>query len=51
MRQVKSQFPQMTDATILPGPAVPYDILVQVMDTVRVYQIPVAAVLQGGTVP
>jgi biopolymer transport protein ExbD len=42
MRQVKSQFPQMTDATILPGPAVPYDTLVQVMDTVRVYQIPVA---------
>jgi biopolymer transport protein ExbD len=42
MRQVKSQFPQMTDATILPGPAVPYDTLVQVMDTVRVYQLPVA---------
>jgi biopolymer transport protein ExbD len=42
MRQVKSQFPQMTDATILPGPAVPYDTLVQVMDTVRVYQLPMA---------
>jgi biopolymer transport protein ExbD len=42
MRQVKSQFPQMTDATILPGPAVPYDTLVQVMDAVRVYQLPVA---------
>jgi hypothetical protein len=42
MRQIKSQFPQMTDATILPGPAVPYDTLVQVMDTVRVYQLPVA---------
>ena len=42
MRQVKSQFPQMTDATILPGPEVPYDTLVQVMDTVRVYQLPVA---------
>ena len=42
MRQVKSQFPQMTDATVLPGPAVPYDTLVQVMDTVRVYQLPVA---------
>jgi len=40
MRQVKSQFPQMTDATILPGPNVSYDTLVQVMDTVRVYQIP-----------
>ena len=42
MRRVKSQFPQMTDATILPGPAVSYDALVQVMDTVRVYQLPVA---------
>ena len=41
MRQVKSQFPQMTDATILSGPEVPYDILVQVMDTVRVYKLPV----------
>jgi biopolymer transport protein ExbD len=42
MRQIKSQFPEMTDATILPGPAVPYDTLVQVMDTVRVYELPVA---------
>ncbi len=42
MRRVKSQFPQMTDATILLGPQVPYDVLVQVMDTVRVYQLPVA---------
>ena len=40
MRQVKSQFPQMTDATILPGPNVSYDTLVQVMDAVRVYQLP-----------
>jgi len=42
MRRVKSQFPQMTDATILSGPAVAYDTLVQVMDSVRVYQLPVA---------
>ncbi len=42
MRRIKAQFPQMTDATILPGPEVPYDTLVQVMDTVRVYQLPVA---------
>ena len=40
MRQVKAQFPDMTDATILPSPNVSYDTLVQVMDTVRVYQIP-----------
>ena len=42
MRRVKSQFPQMTDATILPSPAVPYDTLVQVMDAVPIYQLPVA---------
>jgi biopolymer transport protein ExbD len=42
MRQVKSQFPDMTDATILSGPEVSYDTLVQVMDTVRVYQLPIA---------
>ncbi len=42
MRQIKSQFPQMTDATVLPGPDVSYDTLVQVMDAVRVYQLPVA---------
>jgi len=42
MRRVKAQFPDMTDATILPGPAVAYDTLVQVMDAVRVYQLPVA---------
>jgi biopolymer transport protein ExbD len=41
MRNVKSQFPDMTDATVLLGPDVPYDVLVQVMDTVRVYQLPV----------
>jgi len=42
MRRIKSQFPQMTDATILSGPNITYDSLVQVMDTVRVYQLPVA---------
>ena len=41
MRNVKSQFPDMTDATVLLGPDVTYDTLVQVMDTVRVYQLPV----------
>ncbi len=42
MRTVKSQFPQMTDATVLLGPNVQYDVLVQVMDAVRVYQLPTA---------
>src|SRR5580692_5952054 len=42
IRRIKSQYPQMTDATILSGPSTTYDTLVQVMDTVRVYQLPVA---------
>jgi biopolymer transport protein ExbD len=42
MREVKSQYPDMTDATILPSLATSYDTLVQVMDAVRVYQLPVA---------
>ncbi|HVC02785.1 MAG TPA: biopolymer transporter ExbD [Steroidobacteraceae bacterium] len=40
MRRVKAQFPAMTAATVLLGPNVPYDVLVHVMDTVRVYQLP-----------
>jgi hypothetical protein len=40
MRAVKSKFPQKTDATVLLGPDIAYDVLVQVMDTVRVYQLP-----------
>ncbi len=42
MRTIKAQFPDMTDASVLLGPNVPYDVLVQVMDAVRVYQLPVA---------
>jgi len=41
IRQVKSQYPDMTDATVLLSPNIPYDALVQVMDAVRVYQLPV----------
>lgn len=33
---VKSKFPQKTDATVLLEPDTPYDVLVQVMDAVRV---------------
>jgi biopolymer transport protein ExbD len=51
MRRVKSQFPQMTDATILLGPAITYDTMVQVMDTVRVYQLPVAPFSKGELFP
>ena len=42
IRAVKSKFPQKTDATVLLGPDVAYDVLVQVMDTVRVYELPTA---------
>jgi biopolymer transport protein ExbD len=42
MRRIKSQYPQMSDATILSSPNTTYDTLVQVMDTVRIYQLPVA---------
>jgi biopolymer transport protein ExbD len=42
IRQVKSKFPAKTDATVLLGPDIAYDVLVQVMDTVRVYELPTA---------
>jgi biopolymer transport protein ExbD len=42
IRQVKSKFPAKMDATVLLGPDIAYDTLVQVMDTVRVYELPVA---------
>lgn len=37
--RVKAQFPDQLDATILLEPEIPYDILVQVMDTVRVAEV------------
>jgi biopolymer transport protein ExbD len=42
MRQVKSQFQDKTDATVLVAPNIDYDTLVQVMDSIRVYELPVA---------
>ena len=51
MRRVKSQFPQMTDATILSGPTISYDTLVQVMDAVRVYQLPQAPFSKASIFP
>jgi biopolymer transport protein ExbD len=35
MRTIKERFPEKTDATVLPEPNVPYDVLVQAMDAVR----------------
>lgn len=38
MEQLKVRFPDKTDATILAEPNTPYDVLVQVMDAMRVGQ-------------
>jgi biopolymer transport protein ExbD len=40
LRQVKARFPDMKEATVLMGPDIQYDVLVQVMDTVRVFELP-----------
>ena len=42
MRAVKSKFPQKTEAKVLLAPEIAYDVLVQVMDAVRVYELPTA---------
>lgn len=38
LKRVKAKFPDKIDASILLEPDTPYDILVQVMDTVRLYE-------------
>jgi biopolymer transport protein ExbD len=38
LQTVKGRFPQLTEATLLLEPDVPYDNLVQVMDTVRILE-------------
>src|SRR5580704_9534868 len=38
LKRVKAKFPEKTDASLLFEPDVPYDILVQVMDRVRVFE-------------
>ena len=39
LRQIKERYPDKTDVTILSEPNTAYDTLVQVMDTVRLYQV------------
>jgi biopolymer transport protein ExbD len=39
LRRVKGRFPDKADATLLLEPNIPYDVLVQVMDTVRVAEV------------
>jgi biopolymer transport protein ExbD len=38
LKRVKAKFPEKTDASLLFEPDIPYDILVQVMDRVRVFE-------------
>jgi biopolymer transport protein ExbD len=40
LKRVKAKFPEKTDATVLLEPDIPYDTLVQVMDHVRVFEVP-----------
>jgi biopolymer transport protein ExbD len=39
LKRIKAKFPEKTDASILMEPDTPYDILVQVMDRVRVFEV------------
>jgi biopolymer transport protein ExbD len=39
LKRVKAKFPEMTTASLLFEPDTPYDILVQVMDRVRVFEV------------
>lgn len=48
---VKSKYPDKQDATILMESEIPYDTLVQAMDTVRVYAKPGTAYTQGELFP
>ena len=40
LKRVKAKFPEKTDATVLLESDTPYDTLVQVMDRVRVFEVP-----------
>jgi biopolymer transport protein ExbD len=40
LKRVKAKFPDKTDATVLLESDIPYDTLVQVMDRVRVFEVP-----------
>jgi biopolymer transport protein ExbD len=39
LKRIKAKFPEKTDATILLEPDTPYDILVQIMDRTRVFEV------------
>ncbi len=49
---IKEKFPDKTDATVLPEPNVPYDVLVQVMDVLRAgHQVQGAKVVEVALFP
>jgi biopolymer transport protein ExbD len=51
-RAIKEKFPDKTDATVLPEPNVPYDVLVQVMDVLRAgHQVQGAKVVEVALFP
>lgn len=52
LKRVKAKFPDKTDATVLLESDIPYDTLVQVMDHVRVFEVPSGlGVAQGELFP
>jgi biopolymer transport protein ExbD len=51
-RAIKEKFPNKSDATVLPEPNVPYDVLVQVMDVLRAgHQVQGAKVVEVALFP
>jgi biopolymer transport protein ExbD len=51
LQLVKSKYPEKTDASILLEPAISYDTLVQIMDTVRVFRAPGSGFSYGDLFP
>ena len=51
-RTIKERFPEKMDATVLPEPNIPYDVLVQVMDAMRAgHQVQGAKVVEVALFP
>jgi len=51
LQLVKSKYPDKTDASILLEPDISYDTVVQMMDTVRVFQVPGSSISYGELFP
>jgi len=50
LQRVKAKFPDKLDASILLEPDVPYEVLVKVMDAVRVYEAPGESIGSGDAI-